>query len=100
MPDDTTIAPHGGDLVDLLVPEDRREATRAEAGHLPQLGGKARGPPGPEKVGVGGPVSAASLCTKTGGKPPEPRRTTSPSWWSTPASSPTWRCWPWGPCLR
>jgi sulfate adenylyltransferase len=37
MPDDTTIAPHGGDLVDLLVPEGRREATRAEADHLPKL---------------------------------------------------------------
>jgi sulfate adenylyltransferase len=37
MPDDTTIAPHGGDLVDLLVPEALREATRAEADHLPKL---------------------------------------------------------------
>ena len=42
MPDDTTIAPHGGDLVDLLVPEDRREATRAEADHLPKLMVNAR----------------------------------------------------------
>ena len=42
MPDDTTIAPHGGDLVDLLVPEDRREATRAEANHLPKLVVNAR----------------------------------------------------------
>jgi sulfate adenylyltransferase len=42
MPDDTTTAPHGGDLVDLLVPEDRREATRAEADHLPKLVVNAR----------------------------------------------------------
>jgi sulfate adenylyltransferase len=42
MPDDTTIAPHGGDLVDLLVPADRREATRAEADHLPKLVVNAR----------------------------------------------------------
>ena len=42
MPDDTTIAPHGGDLVDLLVPEDRREATRADADHLPKLVVNAR----------------------------------------------------------
>jgi sulfate adenylyltransferase len=42
MPDDTTIAPHGGDLVDLLVPEDRRAATRAEADHLPKLVVNAR----------------------------------------------------------
>ncbi len=42
MPDDTTIAPHGGDLVDLLVPEGRREATRAEANHLPKLVVNAR----------------------------------------------------------
>jgi sulfate adenylyltransferase len=42
MPDDTTIAPHGGDLVDLLVPEDRREATRGEADHLPKLVVNAR----------------------------------------------------------
>jgi sulfate adenylyltransferase len=42
MPDDTTIAPHGGDLVDLLVPEDRREAIRAEADHLPKLVVNAR----------------------------------------------------------
>ncbi|HEX5626877.1 MAG TPA: sulfate adenylyltransferase [Actinomycetota bacterium] len=42
MPDDTTIAPHGGDLVDLLVPEDRREATRAEADHLAKLVVNAR----------------------------------------------------------
>jgi sulfate adenylyltransferase len=42
MPDDTTIAPHGGDLVDLLVAEDRREATRTEADHLPKLVVNAR----------------------------------------------------------
>jgi sulfate adenylyltransferase len=42
MPDETTIAPHGGDLVDLLVPEGRREATRAEADHLPKLVVNAR----------------------------------------------------------
>ena len=42
MPHDTTIAPHGGDLVDLLVPEGRREATRAEADHLPKLVVSAR----------------------------------------------------------
>jgi sulfate adenylyltransferase len=42
MPDDTTIAPHGGDLVDLLVPEAPREATRAEADHLPKLVVNAR----------------------------------------------------------
>jgi sulfate adenylyltransferase len=42
MPQDTTIAPHGGDLVDLLVPEGRREATRAEADHLPKLVVNAR----------------------------------------------------------
>jgi sulfate adenylyltransferase len=42
MPHDTTIAPHGGDLVDLLVPEGRREATRAEANHLPKLVVNAR----------------------------------------------------------
>jgi sulfate adenylyltransferase len=42
MPDDTTIAPHGGDLVDLLVPEGRREATRAEADHHPKLVVNAR----------------------------------------------------------
>jgi sulfate adenylyltransferase len=42
MPDATTIAPHGGDLVDLLVPEGRREATRAEAEHLPKLVVNAR----------------------------------------------------------
>jgi sulfate adenylyltransferase len=42
MPDDTTIAPHGGELVDLLVPEGRREAARAEAGHLPKLVVNAR----------------------------------------------------------
>jgi sulfate adenylyltransferase len=42
MPDDTTIAPHGGDLVDLLVPEGRRGATRAEADHLPKLVVNAR----------------------------------------------------------
>jgi sulfate adenylyltransferase len=42
MPDHTTIAPHGGVLVDLLVPEDRREAARAEAAHLPKLAVNAR----------------------------------------------------------
>ena len=42
MPNDTTIAPHGGDLVDLLVPEALREATRAEADHLPKLVVNAR----------------------------------------------------------
>jgi sulfate adenylyltransferase len=42
MPHHTTIAPHGGDLVDLLVPEGRREATRAEADHLPKLVVNAR----------------------------------------------------------
>jgi sulfate adenylyltransferase len=42
MPHDTTIAPHGGDLVDLLVPEGRREAIRAEADHLPKLVVNAR----------------------------------------------------------
>jgi len=42
MPHDTAIAPHGGDLVDLLVPEGRREATRAEADHLPKLVVNAR----------------------------------------------------------
>ena len=42
MPDDTTIAPHGGELVDLLVPEGRRDATRAEASHLPTLVVNAR----------------------------------------------------------
>ena len=42
MPHNTTIAPHGGDLVDLLVPEGRREATRAEADHLPKLVVNAR----------------------------------------------------------
>ena len=42
MPDDTTIAPHGGELVDLLVPEGRRDATRAEADDLPKLVVNAR----------------------------------------------------------
>jgi sulfate adenylyltransferase len=42
MPDHTTIAPHGGVLVDLLVPEDRREAALAEAAHLPKLAVNAR----------------------------------------------------------
>ena len=42
MSQDTTIAPHGGELVDLLVPEGRREATRAEADHLPKLVVNAR----------------------------------------------------------
>ena len=42
MPDDPTIAPHGGELVDLLVPEGRRDAARAEADHLPKLVVNAR----------------------------------------------------------
>jgi sulfate adenylyltransferase len=42
MHDDTTIAPHGGELVDLLVPEGRRDATRAETDHLPKLVVNAR----------------------------------------------------------
>jgi sulfate adenylyltransferase len=42
MPDDTTIAPHGGELVDLLVPEGRRDATRAETEQLPKLVVNAR----------------------------------------------------------
>jgi sulfate adenylyltransferase len=42
MPNHTTIAPHGGELVDLLVPEGRRDATRAEADHLPKLVVNAR----------------------------------------------------------
>ncbi len=42
MPDDTTIAPHGGELVDLLVPEGRRDATSAEAAQLPKLVVSAR----------------------------------------------------------
>ena len=42
MPDDTTIAPHGGELVDLLVPEGRRDATGAEAAQLPKLVVSAR----------------------------------------------------------
>ena len=42
MHDDTTIAPHGGELVDLLVPEGRRDATRAETDHLPRLVVNAR----------------------------------------------------------
>jgi sulfate adenylyltransferase len=42
MPDDMTIAPHGGDLVDLLVPDGRREATRTEAEYLPKLVVNAR----------------------------------------------------------
>jgi sulfate adenylyltransferase len=37
MPDQQTIAPHGGTLVDLLVPDERRDATRDEAEHLPKL---------------------------------------------------------------
>ena len=57
MPNDTTIAPHGG-------------------------------------------TSSTCSSPKVGEKPAEPRRTTSPSWWSTPASSPTWRCSPSGPCRR
>ncbi|HEX9121985.1 MAG TPA: sulfate adenylyltransferase [Actinomycetota bacterium] len=32
-----TIAPHGGTLVDLLVPEDRREGLAKEAEHYPKL---------------------------------------------------------------
>ena len=42
MHDDTTIAPHGGELVDLLVPEGRRDATRAETEQLPKLVVNAR----------------------------------------------------------
>jgi sulfate adenylyltransferase len=42
MHDDTTIAPHGGELVDLLVPEGRRDTTRAETDHLPKLVVNAR----------------------------------------------------------
>src|SRR4029453_8013850 len=53
MPHDTTIAPHGGDLVDLLVPEGRREATRAEADHLPTLVVNSRHPPDLEMLPVG-----------------------------------------------
>ena len=53
MPDDTTIAPHGGDLVDLLVPEALREATRAEANHLPKLVVNARELSDVEMLAVG-----------------------------------------------
>jgi len=53
MPDDTTIAPHGGDLVDLLVPEALREATRAEADHLPKLVVNARELSDVEMLAVG-----------------------------------------------
>ena len=42
MPDHLTIAPHGGTLVDLLVPAERREAARTEAEHLPKLVVNAR----------------------------------------------------------
>ncbi len=42
MPDHETIAPHGGTLVDLLVPRERREAARTEAEHLPKLVVNAR----------------------------------------------------------
>ncbi len=37
MPDHQTIAPHGGTLVDLLVPEEQRDRARTEADHLPKL---------------------------------------------------------------
>ena len=37
MPDHLTIAPHGGTLMDLLVPPEGREAARTEAEHLPKL---------------------------------------------------------------
>ena len=37
MPDHQTIAPHGGTLVDLLVPGEQRERARTEADHLPKL---------------------------------------------------------------
>jgi sulfate adenylyltransferase len=42
MPDHPTIAPHGGTLVDLLVPQERRDATREQAEHLPKLVVNAR----------------------------------------------------------
>jgi sulfate adenylyltransferase len=37
MPDHQTIAPHGGTLVDLLVPAEQRDRARTEADHLPKL---------------------------------------------------------------
>jgi sulfate adenylyltransferase len=37
MPDHQTIAPHGGTLVDLLVPAEQRDRARIEADHLPKL---------------------------------------------------------------
>jgi sulfate adenylyltransferase len=37
MPDHQTIAPHGGTLVDLLVPAEQRDRVRTEADHLPKL---------------------------------------------------------------
>jgi sulfate adenylyltransferase len=37
MPDHQTIAPHGGTLVDLLVPSEQRDRARTEADHLPKL---------------------------------------------------------------
>ena len=37
MPDHQTIAPHGGTLVDLLVPGEQRDRARTEAAHLPKL---------------------------------------------------------------
>ena len=37
MPDHQTIAPHGGALVDLLVPGEQRDRARTEADHLPKL---------------------------------------------------------------
>jgi len=37
MPDHQTIAPHGGTLVDLLVPREQRDQARTEADHLPKL---------------------------------------------------------------
>jgi sulfate adenylyltransferase len=37
MPDHQTIAPHGGTLVDLLVPGEQRDRALTEADHLPKL---------------------------------------------------------------
>jgi sulfate adenylyltransferase len=37
MPDHQTIAPHGGTLLDLLVPGEQRDRARTEADHLPKL---------------------------------------------------------------
>jgi sulfate adenylyltransferase len=37
MPDHQTIAPHGGTLVELLVPGEQRDRARTEADHLPKL---------------------------------------------------------------